>query len=83
MAREKHAVAAVAGRHHAVKHVDTSVDSLKDVGRSADTHQIARTVLGENLVDNLNHVIHDFGRFAYGKTADGIAVSPKIGYEFR
>ncbi len=78
---EEHAVAPVARRHHAVHHVHSAVYGLKDVGRGAYAHQIARTVGGEYFVDHLYHVIHHLGRFSYGQAADGVAVSSEVGDE--
>ena len=43
-AREHRAVAAVAGRQHAVEHVDAARDRLEQIVRRADAHQIARPV---------------------------------------
>ena len=79
MAREQHTVTAVAGGHHAVHHIDTAVDGLEYVGRRAHAHQIAGTVLWQDIVDNLNHLIHHLGGLAHGKTADGVAVSAQVG----
>ena len=41
---EEHSVASVACRHDTVEHIDTSFDSFKDIGRSANTHEITRAV---------------------------------------
>ena len=44
---ERQRVAAVAGRHHAVEHVDARRDAREQVLRPADAHQVARLVLGQ------------------------------------
>ena len=83
VAGEEHAVATVAGRHHAVHHINAAVNRLKYIGRSAYAHQITRTVCGQNVIDHLDHLIHHLGRLAYGKTADGISVGSEIGHDSR
>ena len=43
-AREGEPVAAVAGRHHAVEHVDAARDRFEQILRRADAHQVARPI---------------------------------------
>ena len=76
---EEHGVATIAGWHHAVEHIDTSLDGFEDVLWCTYSHQVARLVLWQNLVDHLYHLIHHLGRFSYGKTADGISVCSLVG----
>ena len=45
-AGERHAVAPVAGRHHAIEHVDAARDRLHQILGRADAHQIARAIRG-------------------------------------
>ena len=68
---EEHGVAAIAGGHDAVEHIDASFDGLEDVLGGAYAHQIAGTVLGQDVVDHLDHVVHHLRGFAYGQTTDG------------
>ena len=79
MAGEEHAVAAVARRHHTVHHIHATVNGLKDVGRRAHTHQVAGTVLRQDVVDDLDHLIHHLGGFAHGQAANGVAVGTQVG----
>ncbi len=72
--REELPVAAVARRHHAVEHIHAPLDAFEDIHRRADPHQVAGTVFGQYGVDHLDHLVHHLGRFAYGQSADGIAV---------
>ena len=44
-AREQHAVAGIAGGHHAVAHVDAAPDKLQQIPRGADAHHVAGVVL--------------------------------------
>ena len=73
-----HPVASVAGRHDAVEHIDASFDSFEDVPRRSDAHEVTGFGLGQDIVADLDHVVHDLGRFAYGETADGVAVPVQI-----
>ena len=79
VAGEEHSVAAVARGHDAIHHIDTAVDGLKDVGGRAHTHQVTRTVSRQDVVDNLNHLIHHLGGLSHREAADGIAVSAQVG----
>ena len=61
---EQSAVACVAGRHDAVEHIDALLDAFDQIFRCADTHQIARLVLGQTLW----RVRHDAQHFVFGFT---------------
>ena len=63
----------IARRHHAVKEIHTACDSLDDVARRADTHQIARLVRRHIRLHRLDDLIHHLCRFPDGQPADGIA----------
>ena len=82
MTREKHTVAPVARRHHAIHHIDATVYRLKDIGRSANAHKVAGFVGRKNLIDHLNHVIHDFSRFTHGQTTYRVAVRAEFADKF-
>ena len=69
---KQHPVAAVAGRHHAVHHVDTAVDGFQDVGRRADAHQVAGSVGRQDGADLLDHLVHHLMWLAHGQTSDGV-----------
>ncbi len=71
---KEHRIAAVAGWHYAVEHINTTLDCLEQVLGSSYAHQVARLVLWQNLIHHLDHFVHHLGRLAYGKTADGISV---------
>ena len=68
------AVAARAGRHHAVEHVDAAGDRCEQILRRADAHQIARPILRQHGSGRLDHVEHRGLPFADRQPADGIAV---------
>ena len=55
---EQHRITSVTSRHNTIEHIDTSFDSLEDVLRRTHTHQVARTVLRQNLVNYLYHLVH-------------------------
>ena len=65
-AGEEHGVAPVAAGHHTVKLIHTEGDGLENVLRGAHTHEIAGTVLGEDAVDEVYHLIHHLSGFAHG-----------------
>ena len=75
---EDHSVATVPRRHNAVEHIYAAFNRLQDVPRRTDAHQVTGFVLREDIVANLDHVIHHFGRLAYRQTAYGIPVSVKV-----
>ena len=77
-AREGHAVAAVAGRHHAVEHVDAARDRFQQIMRRADAHQIARAVRRQRRRRLLDDFEHDVLRLADRQPADGVAVEADI-----
>lgn len=80
---EKHAVAPVPGRHHAVEHVDAPGYPLQDVGRSPDSHEIAWLVLRQKRAGDFQHPVHFFGGFAdsestHGETSNSRMVPDKV-----
>ena len=70
-AGEELAVARVAGRHHAVEHVDAAGDALDEVLGRPRTHQIARLVGGQAAGRLL-------GRRAYITSTGSPTLSPPI-----
>ena len=67
------AVARIAGRHHAVEHVDAGLNRMHQILRRTDTHQVTRLVrrhFGRGMSEDARHV---FFRFADRKAADGHA----------
>ena len=79
-AGEQLPVAPVAGRHDAIEHVDAPLNRLQDIDGRTDTHQVARLVFGQHLVDDLDHLVHLFGRLTYGEAADRVPVGPFAGH---
>ena len=67
------AVAAVAGRHHAVEHIDAQSDGLENVGGGSDPHEVARAVGRQDRADLGGHRVHLVVGFAHAKAANGIA----------
>ena len=78
MTREGHAVAAVAGRHHAIEHVDAAPDRFQEIVRRADPHQIARAVRRQRRRRLFDDLKHDILRLADRQAADGVAVKADI-----
>ena len=72
---EQHGVATIACRHDAVKHVHTALDGFQDVLRCTHPHQVAGTVLGQDVVDDLYHLVHHLRGLAYGQTANAGAAT--------
>ena len=75
---ERHAVTAIAGRHHAIEHVDAARDRFQHVIGRADAHQIARPILRQDRRDLLDHRQHHRLRLADREAADGITVKADV-----
>lgn len=78
VAGEQVAVAGIAGRHHAIEHVDAGGDRIHQVLRRADAHQVARLVgrqLRRRMGKNARHV---FLGLADREAADGHAVETDV-----
>ena len=67
---EEHGIATITGGHHTVEHVDATFDGLEDVLWSTHTHEVSRTILGQDVVDHLDHIVHHLGGFANGQTSN-------------
>ena len=72
---EQHRIATIAGGHDAVEHVDATLNGLQDVLWCTDAHQVARTVLGQDVVDHLNHLVHHLRRFTDSQSTDACTAS--------
>src|SRR3546814_8493425 len=71
-------VARVAGRHHAVEHVDATRDRFHQVLRPTDAHQVARAIAGQLRAGVFEHrVALGFG-LAHGQAADRVAVEADL-----
>ncbi len=76
--RHRHAVAGDAGGHHAVEHVHPAGDHFQNLRRRAETHRVARLVVGEKrhrVVDGAEHLVL---RLAHRNAADGVAVEAEF-----
>lgn len=67
---KKHAIARVAGGHHAVKHINTQIDAGHQIFGSAHTHQVARFVFGHVRRELVYGFVHQIVGFANRKPAD-------------
>ena len=74
LARKELSVATIASRHHAVEHIDTTRNSLQDIYRSTHAHQVARLILWQYRIHNLNHRIHHLRRLTHSQTTNSIAI---------
>ena len=72
-------MARVARGHDAVKEVHAARDTLDDVRRCADAHQIARLVLRHIRLDRLDDLIHRLRALADRQTANGVARKLEVG----
>ena len=79
---EQHGVAAVASGHDAVEHVDAALYAFEYVLRCAHAHEVARTVLGQYLVDHLYHLVHHLRRLSHSQASDGVTLGTLVGHEF-
>ena len=77
-ARKQHAVARVAGWHHAVTHVHAALDELQQVPRRAHAHHVAGVVLRQNVGAKIRNLVHRLGGLAYGKAAHRKTVGPEF-----
>ena len=77
-AGERHAVAPVAGRHHAVEHVDAARHRLQQILGRADAHQVARAIRRQRRRGLLDHREHHRLRLADRKPADRVAVKADL-----
>ena len=64
-------VTAVTGGHHTVEHVDATLDGFKDILWRTDTHQVTGTVLRQDLVDHLDHIVHHLCGLSDSQSSDG------------
>ena len=78
VAGEVVAVARVAGRHHAIEHVDAARDRFDQVLGPAHAHQVARAVVGQLRAGVLEHRVALGLRLADGQAADRIAVEADV-----
>ena len=67
---EEHGVATISGGHDTIEHVDATLDGLEDVLWGAYPHQVTGTVLGQNLIDDLDHVVHHLCGLSYSQSAN-------------
>ncbi len=71
---EREAMPAVAGRHHAVEHVDAARHRLHQVVGRADAHEVARLVRRQVRLHRLDHGEHHRLGLAHREAADGVAL---------
>ena len=62
-------------RHHTVEHIHAEGDIFEDVDRCTNAHEVAGLVGGELTAAMVGHLVHHFGRLAYGNATDGDAVA--------
>ena len=65
------AVAAGAGRHHAIEHVEATPHGFDHIVGRADPHQIARLCRRQMRHDGFDHLEHDLLRLTDREPADG------------
>lgn len=73
-------VAGIAAGHDAVEKVDSARNTLENISRSADAHEIARLIGGHIRLNSRNYAVHILFRLADGKSAYGVAVEIESGY---
>ena len=77
-ARIGQTMTAGAGRHHAIKHVNTADNSMNKVVRCADAHQIMRGISRQNRHSKIKHAQHFIMPLAHGQATYGITVKANI-----
>ena len=73
----------VAGRHHAIEHVDAALDGENDVFRRADTHQVAGFVFRQTVAHVVENALHVFLRLTDRQAAQRIAVEADFAQLFQ
>src|SRR5262249_51794660 len=81
--REGEAGAARTGRHHAIEHIDAARDRADDILGTADAHQIARVIGGQEIRREIQHAKHLLLALADREAADRIAVEADTGQSLR
>ena len=76
MSGKEHAIACIAGWHHAVKHIHTQGNILQDIDRCTHSHKVSRLILGENIAHQLGNLVHLLSWFSYREPAYRISISP-------
>ena len=82
-AGEELAVASVTGRHDAVEHIDASFDPFQQIDRGTYAHQVTRLIFRQDLVYDLDHLIHLIGRLANGQSPDSVSIGAFSGHVLR
>src|SRR5262249_42252152 len=72
------AISGIASRYHAIEHVDSVADSLKDVLRRAHAHQIPWLIPRHNRRDVRYDVEHGVFVFADRQPADAVTVESDL-----
>ncbi len=72
----EHPVPGVAGRQHAVEHINSPGDAFQNIFGRPDPHEVAGFVFRENFCHQFCHCIHILRRFAYGESAYSVALAP-------
>lgn len=80
--RKKLAIACVPGWHDTVEHIDPAIDSLEQVLRGSDSHEIARAIGRQAFGASLDHLVHERDRLADREPADGQAIESSWSLEF-
>ena len=73
-ARQQLPVAGVAGRQHAVEHVDAAGHRFHQIVGHPGSHQIARLVPRQQIRRAIDDVVHDVDRLADAEPANGVAL---------
>ena len=79
LANEQLAVARVAGRHHAIEHVDAGADTGAQVLGRAHAHQVTRAVVRHLGRDRADHGVHHRRRLADAQAAQRQPVERQLG----
>ncbi len=71
-------MAPVAGRHHAIEHIDAARDRLQNVFGRADAHQIPRAILRQDRGDLIDHREHHRLRFPDREAPDRVTMKTDL-----
>src|SRR5690606_16738167 len=72
------AVTAGARRQHAVEHVHAALDRPDEIVGLADSHQVARRILGQLSGSEIERGEHGLLPFPYRQTADRVTIEPDL-----
>ena len=70
--RERGGIATISSRHYAIEHVDASPNTLQQILRRADSHQVARPIFRQQRARMVQRCVHFGRRFPNAEPSNGV-----------